>query len=220
MNVGALYAIYEQLKKNKYIIYRRPYELNIVGIRSAVNKPNKYDDVFFIFYYNDKGQMINFIYPCTTDPGTYWLNKPMNRLGTAAIKAGQYINSHAIGIHRGYTALTQIGKLKIFRDLDRNNTFDFITAKEYDSTGDGINIHRASTGDNENVDRWSAGCQVFKNATDFKNFMIMAQKHKRLYGNKFTYTLIDERANAQNKNKNIAGIAAVAIIGLAAYKLA
>lgn len=30
------------------------------------------------------------IYPCTTDPGTYFLNHPMNKSGTALLKHGQY----------------------------------------------------------------------------------------------------------------------------------
>ena len=35
---------------------------------------------------------------------------------------------------------------------------------------------------------------MFQNADDFDEFMDMVVKQKDLYGNKFTYTLIDERA--------------------------
>ena len=35
---------------------------------------------------------------------------------------------------------------------------------------------------------------MFQNADDFNEFMKMVDKQKDLYGNKFTYTLIDERA--------------------------
>ena len=131
MNITALGDVFKAMLNKNYKVYSRPYELNIVGIRSAVNKPNKFDDVFFIFYKNDKNQIIYKIFPCTTDPGTYWLNYPMNPLGTAAVKAGQYIDAYKIGLHRGYTALQQAGDLKVYRDLDRNSTFDFLEDQVY-----------------------------------------------------------------------------------------
>ena len=57
----------------------------------------------------------------------------------------------------------------------------------------GINLHRSrSTGDTELVGAYSAGCQVFKNANDFKDFMKIVQKSADKFGNAFTYTLINE----------------------------
>ena len=141
----------------------------------------------------------------------------MNPLGAAAIAKGQYKDAYKIGIHRGYTALVQNGKLKVYRDLDRDSDFDFLTAKTYTSEGDGINIHRAATGSTENVNKWSAGCQVFKNSKDFDEFLKAAQKSKDLYGNKFTYTLLDEREDLKKKRLNIAGVAAIGLAGLALY---
>ena len=35
---------------------------------------------------------------------------------------------------------------------------------------------------------------MFQNADDFAEFLAMTKKQSDLYGNKFTYTLIDERA--------------------------
>jgi len=215
MNITKLKQVIDSLVTNKYKIYTRPYELNIVGIRSAENKPNKFDDVFFIFYKNDRNELVFNIYPCTTDPGTFWLNFPMNPLGAAAIVKGQYIDTYKIGNHRGYTALTQAGDLKVYRDLDRDSDFDFGTARVYTShAGDGINIHRAAPGSTENVNKWSAGCQVFKSSRDFDEFMKAAQKHKSLYGNKFTYTLLDEREDFKKKNTRLAGIGAIGLMGL------
>jgi hypothetical protein len=219
MNITALGDVFKAMLNKNYKVYSRPYELNIVGIRSAVNKPNKFDDVFFIFYKNDKNQIIYKIFPCTTDPGTYWLNYPMNPLGTAAVKAGQYIDAYKIGLHRGYTALQQAGNLKVYRDLDRNDTFDFLEDKVYNASADaGINIHKAGAGATEDVNKWSAGCQVFKSTKDFDEFMLAAKKHRDLYGNKFTYTLLDEREDFKKKNRGIAAVGIGALLLVAGYK--
>jgi len=214
MNISKLTAVINSMRENGYKIFTRPYELNIVGIRSETNIPNKFDDVFFVFYRNDKNQLVFDIYPCTTDPGTYWLNYPMNPLGTAALVKGQYIDAYQIGTHRGYTALTQAGNLKVYRDLDRDSDIDFLTAKVYTAPpGSGINIHRAAPGSTESVNKWSAGCQVFKNSSEFDKVLLAAKKHRDLYGNKFTYTLLDEREDLKKKRLNIAGIAAIGLAG-------
>jgi hypothetical protein len=42
------------------------------------------------------------------------------------------------------------------------------------------------------IDKYSAGCQVFANAADFGTFMALCQKHSQLYGNRFSYTLLNE----------------------------
>jgi len=185
------------LKNNGYKIFERPYELNIVGVRTDNWTPNKFDDYIFVFYKDDKGNWVGTKNPATTDPGTYWLKNPMSPQGTAILKKGQYINSHAIGSHRGqYTALVQVAPVTTIRDFDRDNKLSYESLKS--TTGlYGINIHRAgSVGTTKVVDKYSAGCQVFSDASDFAKFIDAAKKHKDLYGNLLTYTLIDERENA------------------------
>jgi hypothetical protein len=84
--------------------------------------------------------------------------------------------------------------VRVIRDYDRDSTLDFDNGRT--EVGNfGINIHRASsTGTTTTVDRYSAGCTVFANAQDFAAFMALAEKHRLKWGNKFTYTLIDFRA--------------------------
>ena len=53
------------------------------------------------------------------------------------------------------------------------------------------------------IDKYSAGYQVFSNIDDFNKFMEMAYKQKDLYGNKFTYTLIDERTYNKRRRRKI-----------------
>ena len=57
----------------------------------------------------------------------------------------------------------------------------------------GINIHRAGTFVNGStqIDKWSAGCQVLSKESDFNILMELAEKARALYGNSFTYTLIE-----------------------------
>ena len=198
-----LEMIQATLLQKGFKTFSRPFELNIVGIRSNSTKPNSFDDTLNIYYKSsdDKWQFHQFA--ATTDPGTYWLMNPMNPQGTAIVKHGQYINSHRIGMHRGkYLALVQQRPLTIIRDYDRNATLDFMNGKE--ETGIyGINIHHASVnGTTRTVDKYSAGCQVFANINDFTLFMQLAERHKQLYGNDFTYTLIDERALVRESKKN------------------
>lgn len=178
-----------------YKINKRPYELNIVGIRNNSTKPNSFDDKIIVFFKDDRGKWNLFQYDATTDTGTYWLKNPIAPKGSALLKEGQYIDSHKMGLHRNqYTALVQQNPVIVVRDYNRDAKLDFNNGVEEKGLF-GINIHRAnSSGTTKEVDKYSAGCQVFSNAEDFSNFLSMAERHRKLYGNNFTYSLVDERA--------------------------
>ena len=180
------------LKDKDYVIYDQPFQLNIVGVRNAESQPNKFDDQLYVFYKDENWNWVLKEYPITTDTGTFWLLNPMSNLGTAMLKEGQYIDAYKQGLHKGqYTALVQEKPVTTYRDYDRNAVFDF---GQRETTGNyGINIHKAGA-DSQNVDKWSAGCQVFQKSEDFQEFMQLTDKHKANFGNKFTYTLLDERA--------------------------
>jgi len=198
-----LSSIQATLSERGYKIFVRPFELNIVGIRSNSTTPNKFDDSINVFYKNEKGIWIFISYAATTDPGTYWLQNPLNEQGTAILKEGQYIGAYQIGLHRGkYKALVQKRPVTVMRDYDRNAVLDFLNGNE-DTGMFGINIHHAAgTGTTKTVDQYSAGCQVFANVNEFNGAMNLCEHHKELYGNDFTYTLIDQRAVERNSKKN------------------
>ena len=202
------------LKSKGYRIYVKPYELNIVGRRTDNTKANSFDDFIYIFYKNNDDDWEGYKAKATTDAGTYWLEKPMQSKGTALLKGGQYVDTYKIDLHNGkYYALTQrLNPVVVIRDYDRNNVLDFNNGKE--ETGMfGINIHRASlVGTTKFIDKYSAGCQVFSNIDDFNKFMEMAYKQKDLYGNKFTYTLIDERTYNKRKRRKIIVISLIGIV--------
>lgn len=193
------------LKRKGYRIFTRPYELNLIGVRSPEVRSDAFDDGLYVLYKTDQGKWQFHLYRITTDPGTYWLNHPLQVEGTAILKEGQYLNAYQIGLHRGqYMALVQRKPVTIFRDYDRNAVLDFYNGRE--STGlFGINIHRSSIyGTSLKVGKWSAGCQVFQNNADFIAFMGLCEHHRKRYGNAFTYTLIDFRAMQRGDKRRMA----------------
>jgi hypothetical protein len=192
------------IKSYGYKMNSRPFEINLIGVRSSNAQPNSFDDTLHVFYNNGRGQWVLHSFPCTTDPGTYWLKNPIVSKGTAILKAGQYAGAYEIGIHRGkYKALVQRGPLNIVRDYNRDNRIDLNSLKSETGNNFGINIHRANaSGTTKTVDRYSAGCQVLANATDFTFLMQLAEIHRKLYGNKFTYTLFDESSIPPELLKN------------------
>ena len=103
--------------------------------------------------------------------------------------------------------------MTVIRDYDRNAILDFNNGRE--ETGlFGINIHKAGK-DSSEVDQWSAGCQVFSKSADFNEFIDLAKKQKDIYGNKFTYTLIDERSyNRYLKKMGVFIAVSLAIIAI------
>lgn len=168
------------------------FNLNIVGVRNMANghkATNLFDDRITVSY-KENGEWKFHSFGATTEAGTHYLNNPMNKNGTAILVPNQYRGSHAIGLHQGkYKALRQVGKLRIWRDNDRDSDYDYVN--EADSFNDGINIHRANnTGTSIYVNNWSAACQVIAAIKDFTLFMEVCQKSADLWGNKFTYTLI------------------------------
>lgn len=192
------------LRSKGYVVHTRPYELNIVGVRTRSTVPNRFDDEIHVFYKSKPLKWEYHIFKATTDPGTYWLQNPMQPQGTAILSQGQYENAYQIGMHLGkYKALVQIAPVTILRDYDRNAKLDFFNGRK-DTGLFGINIHRAmSKGTTKFIDKFSAGCQVFQRAEDFQHFMELCEKHRSLYGNRFTYTLLDFRAMRRESIKRI-----------------
>jgi hypothetical protein len=212
----------EQTLLNKgYLVYNQPNKLNVVGIRTKSNTSSKtFDDYIAYFYYDDKGRMIGKVAPATTDPSVYYLrDNPMVARGTAILKSGQYKDAYVIGTHADkYTALVQRGApVTVIRDNDRNDLLNFFA--DTDTGYFGINIHRASRGKNNAniIGPDSAGCQVFRDEADFNEMMRLAQVSKSKYGNKFTYTLLDEMDDIKVKRNVGLLLAGVGLVGFGIY---
>lgn len=168
------------------------YDVNIVGIRNTATGQkvtNAFDDYLTISY-KENGQWKCHVWPATTDPGKKGVMEYHNKDGVARLVEGQYRGSHIIRLHQGkYEALGQDRPVKVYRDANRDMTFDEkkITEGVY-----GINIHKAGA-DSTYVENYSEGCQVFKKSADFEAFMKICRKSKDIHGNRFTYTLIETK---------------------------
>ena len=185
--------IKQAMKAKGYAFFENgDYNINIIGIRNSDtgNKvTNVFDDLLTVSY--KIGEVWHFKkWAATTDPGTKGVKEFHNAQGVARLVPGQYRGSHAIGLHQGkYEALKQAKPVKVYRDANKDMTYDtkLITEGIY-----GINIHKAGA-DSTYVENWSEGCQVFKKSAEFDEFMALVKKAATLHGNSFTYTLIESK---------------------------
>jgi len=174
------------------------YDVNIVGVRNSATKnkvTNKFDDCITVSY-KKEGEWKFFCFPCTTDPGTHWVENIMSAKGVAILKPGQYRGSHKIRKHQNrYEALGQCKPVTVYRDNNRDLHYDLDEGK-IDTGIFGINIHRATKYANKKstqVDKWSAGCQVIAANNDWTTFMKIMRKARDVWGNGFSYTLIESK---------------------------
>ena len=184
-------------KGHKYF-HHGAYNVNIVGVRNGATGDeitNKFDDCMTVSYKDDEGDWHFNCWKCTTDPGKYWAEHLLNKDGVAILKEGQYRGSHMIGLHQGkYEALRQKGAVKVYRDKNMDDEYDLIE-EDVQNGIFGINIHKAGSwkSGSVQVDKWSAGCQVFSKEDDFYDFMNIMYKARDRWGNSFTYTLINSK---------------------------
>jgi len=166
------------------------FDVNIVGLRNSSTGQkvtNAFDD-FLTISYKENGEWKFHIWPATTDPGKKGVLEYHNVNGVARLVEGQYRGSHGIGLHQGkYEALKQAKNVKVYRDANKDLQYDENKVQEGVF---GINIHKAGA-DSTYVENWSEGCQVFKRAADFEEFMKICRKARDTHGNSFTYTLIE-----------------------------
>lgn len=182
-------------KKGYAFFTKGNYNVNIIGIRSNQDGKvtNAYDDLLIVDYNTETGHKRQ-IYTITTEPGLSLMKKPSNSKGTAILVPGQYRGVYKVDLHNGkYKALCQrLGSVKVYRDDNKDNIYDY-NPGSIDTGWFGINIHRSNeTWTRNTIDNYSAGCQTFNDPKEFAAFMRIIEKSKAIYGNKFTYTLINE----------------------------
>ena len=186
---------FEKLFKEKGYAWftKGNYNLNIIGVRSNNNKvTDKYDDILVVDYNTDNCHK-RVCYTITTEPGKYYMQNLCNPKGAAILVPGQYRGCWQIGLHHGkYKALCQRKAVKVYRDNNKDMIYN-MTPKSIDKGIFGINIHRSNkTCICDTIDKYSAGCQVFNDPVEFNAFMRLCEAQRKLYGNTFTYTLINE----------------------------
>jgi len=182
----------EAMQRKGYRFFERgDLNLNIIAVRSADTDSNAFNDLMLVaFKRGDKWQLKQ--YAMTTDPGIYYRENPMNVLGTAVLAPGQHNGAFCIGVRKGrYPALVQARPLPVYRDNNRDAQIDF--TGELDAGWHSIQVHHAREGGtSQQVDKWSAGCQVLANFFDHNELMALCDEASEKWGPRFTYTLLDE----------------------------
>lgn len=189
MELYTRYEVSRVLREKGYAFFTKgEYNMNIIGVRAGRVATDRFDDTLMLMY--KVGDVWNMHwYPCTTDPGLAPLGSPGSR-GRAVLAPGQYRGAYALGLHKGnHMALRQVKPVTVYRDRNGDNYLDY----EHPETGMfGINIHWSSRAyTSEVVGSWSEGCQVGAGAENYKEFIGLLSVSADLWGNSFTYTLLE-----------------------------
>jgi len=199
---------YEEVKKavlaKGYKFYVGHLNINLIFERTSNVYTNEFTDLLHIVYQENKENKIISL-NCTTKPGLYGGHAVMNPkningvTGVACIVPGQYLSSHSLidnpkelsfyNYPFNYPFLGQIKALKMWRDFDKDNQIDKVQEQ---SSVSGINFHIMSQKelDGTKVNNWSEGC-FGCSKTNFNIAMSLLQKGAKIYGPKFTITLME-----------------------------
>ena len=188
-------SLIKSLEDKNYAVFKndiKPFNLNIVGIRSDNPVVNKFNDMIVVFW-KYEGYWNIFQTQITTLAGNIFLINPMNKKGCAILVPNQYRSTYKLDLHRGkYLALCQRKPVSVYRDNNKDFIYDYENSP-VDTGMFGINIHRASAYQEvENVNRNSAGCQVIQDPSDYEFLIQLFKLSQKQWGEWFTYTLINE----------------------------
>jgi hypothetical protein len=186
------------LKSKRYSVYEDIGVLNIVSMQSP-NKDsgevsNKFDDTLNLFFKNESGNWELLEYQLTTLPGFVPKTTSLPD-GVGMLALGQYVDQLKLDTYIVDASTTpyktdkclKIGEcvIHINDSTDRYNyKSNTIKAKSI------VLIHRSSNGIADYVFNYSGGAHVFKNSTQYDQFIDFCDKQVKL-SNKavFTYTL-------------------------------
>jgi hypothetical protein len=163
----------------------------LLGVRSLIDTPNKFDDKVYLFL----GEKFIRVVSATTNPGLPSLKGGFlkyNSLGSAIVKSDEwYYDVWAYGLHNGkMKALKQVGNFLVYRDNDKDEKAEEI-GRTYDGKF-GINFHSVSY--NLDVDKiginigdWSHGCVVVNDVQKYVEIINLVKDQKRV-----SYCLLKE----------------------------
>jgi len=190
------------MEVNNHLVFKGELNINIIGVRNKNTRANTFNDVMCVlFQQNNQWQLHQ--YKCTTDPGVYYRKNPLNIEGTAVVVPMQHRSLWTFGIHQGkYPALVQNKPITVFRDGNKDEAIDTDVNLVNTQRGYfGINCHRANAqNESTQVDKWSAGCQVFAKPNEFAEFLKLCRESAKTWGNTFTYTLLEQQQLTNEPN--------------------
>lgn len=155
--------------------------LNLIGQRSSERRAGALDDLLSVVWL-ERGRWCELAWPCSLDPGRFYLARPINPRGTAILAPGQYRDAYALGTHRGRPALVQVGPVTVRRDGDRDELLEPGVAE---SGLFGINVHDDAGAGAEA----SAGCTVLPRAF-LDELLELVRRAVPVQGPRLTYTVV------------------------------
>ena len=193
MERPSIEEIHEVMKESGMVVFDKPFDVTLGGIRTKDNSSNKFNDWLFASFFTDNGGIVSVIIEGTTDAGLYYRENPMQIDGTAIIQHGvQHRGAYTYmekGGHRGQEAFRQTGNMAYWRDANRDEYLDFdgeVRHAVYNT-----NLHDMGTLGN-NVNKWSAGCGGSVEENMELLYMIAKIQIAHGNGNKFSFALLHE----------------------------
>ena len=173
-------------------------KLNIIGVRNTPYTKNKFSNRFtdLIIVMGPQKTKDLKVYPATTTPGpafmyipfrNWWtsagLQETLNPKGPAILQPGVY--DYKVGDYKDkYEALVQSGDVRVGRvnpvGTLKELTFKTFSPTPIESVSNGIDIIKAET-NTPAIDSFSAGSQVLKKSSDFKEMMDAIKKSNQNY---------------------------------------
>ena len=185
--------IQEVMLENRMVVFSKPFDVTLGGIRTNDNKSNKFNDWLFASYFTKGGGIVSVIIEGTTDAGLYYRENPMQIDGTAIIQHGvQHRGAYTYmkkGGHRGQEAFRQTGKMSYWKDANRDQYLDFdgkVSHEIYNT-----NIHDMGKFGNY-VNKWSAGCAGSVVENMYLLYQVAQVQIAHGNGDKFSFALLHE----------------------------
>ncbi len=172
-------------------IARAPECRNIVYLEGAnpdgtanADRADIFNDLRVVFWTDVGGQMQVRAWAATTEPGRHFTDRPVNPLGAARIRFGQYkawrVGTHRAGSDSAHEALVQVSDVAVHRDLNRDHS----RAGDRVFTGlFGINQHWGYDRPEDSIGRSSAGCLVGRTRAGHRAFMTEVKADPRYRAN-------------------------------------
>ena len=187
-------TIHECMRDNGMVVFERPFDVTLGGIRTKDNSSNKFNDWLFASLFTDRGGIMSIIVEGTTDAGLYYRENPMNVDGTAIIMHGkQYRGAYTYmekGGHRGQEAFRQTGPMDYWRDANRDIYLDFDGEVQLGKIFATNGHDMGKVG--EDVNKWSAGCWGSEEENMDLLYLMAKIQIAHGFGDKFSYALLHE----------------------------
>jgi hypothetical protein len=183
-------------------------KINTFGIRSLDMTAGYFNDILGLYWVERNGKPYIHLSSGTVDPGSYYLGNPMHKDGTMVLAFQYCEDAYMLGYHRGqYEALVQRKSMEYYRITKEEYEEDNIGREEgkwiinlkdkpkyFSITG--CNQHRASSfRELHEIGRYSAGCQVRNNPTQYQDFLRICKSSKQKF---FSYALFSEKRLIHN----------------------